>query len=337
MERNIKKWGIICALLFLVFVRIPKIFYRYSRSEVKEYLNDKYPDTKFKIRGSEITTQEPFEVTFQIGRHMEGDLYDDYRQQVVKIIANQLGMPCEVVTYSYGSQLLRRYGAKVIVYYPDYRSIESASEQFIQLVQECRNYDLLRLRGPELTISPDTGNSYFPGYGVAIAEPKRGEEDSLADLVRQLKYNYIYVIGNYSAIEDEDIATGDIIAYQRIYVGTVVRAADGTTKRLPRVNMRRANGMSGNLVLDFGGAYQVLKSQGAEITTEQNRFTATINGKTITFSCDYSAVKPKYSYEYLAGEKESGVNRSSISVSLIEDLTGKKIESGGESIWMPLY
>ena len=330
MRQNPKKWVIVAALIFLAVVRIPRIINHFTQSEVREYLSEMYPGTKFRIKNSEIVTKEPFEVRFQVKKYKDHIFYDDYRQQLVKIIANQSGLPCEVVTYA---DYTFRYGAKVIVYYPDYASIEGAVNNFEQLIQECRKYEILKSRGPRLTISAgNVGEPYFPGYEIRIAEPQPGEEDQTEDLVRQIKNNYIYTIHNFSIIEDDSIPEADITGYYKYYPGTVVQTPKGSREYFPLVHMRGDTWGLGAPFLDFGGAYQILKGQGAEIVAEHNKFTATLNEKTITFYCDFSDGIPKYSWEYPDNQYKNRKGSNSIGIELIEEFIGKRIGKIGEAI-----
>lgn len=284
--------------------------------EVKEYLESRYGSQKFEITKIEDGESISYRVvpadfpeaafTVEEGKIEESqdwNYHDDYAACMLYGGAERLGLSYEK----------RDNGYDVFITYEDYLSIDETAEKLEQLVSDCLEshaFDNLRC-SCLITIKPGYESSpVFPGYSIRIKTLYTYTVDKVfgimasnlvpGQLKEDLRLCHIYNAYQYAIPEDSAVfSQNDIDRYLEICSGAMGRDNNGNISVYELVDG------TGSTV-SFGGAYQILLSEGLITEEKEDSFIASGNGITIevfrTFDVSTPNKEPGVSCEIISGE-----------------------------------
>lgn len=359
-------YGLIMAVIVIAALvpRLERIQKRHIMTYLNEkYTGEEFEISKKDSYFQVIPSMYP-SVTFTVGKTSDGDFYDDYPRQLLWQKADELGISWkEAKDRRIGEYL---FGGGIIVTYENYKDLDELADQLEALLEECRPSQAFTentfggLGGWNIEVRWEKQeDSIFPGYTFPIiqTEPQEPEahkalkelqKDAGLDtepagqnsntstlafekrlekegyhLAEKIKLFHIYYVYNYSVTPQDELIfpEEDMQLYQTLCPGTVLTDSDGKEYTYPLVETDSWGG------LKFGGAYQVLKEEGCEITIEKDGFTATGNGHMVTITLGIHDNLPSYSWNYEGISGNSNRNefyKQSISGDVIWELTGKE-------------
>ncbi|MDE5818818.1 MAG: hypothetical protein K2I07_05795 [Lachnospiraceae bacterium] len=284
--------------------------------EVKEYLESRYESQEFEITKIEDGESVSYRVvpadfpeaafTVEEGKIEESqdwNYHDDYAACMLYGGAERLGL-----AYERGES-----GYDVFITYENYLSIDETAEKLEQLVSDCLEshaFDSLRC-SCLITIKPGyESNPVFPGYSIRIKTRYTYTVDKVfgimaskmipGQLKEDLRFCHIYNAYQYAIPRDSAVfSQNDIDRYLEICSGAMGKDKDGNISVYELVDGAESE-------LSFGGAYQILLSEGLVTEEKEDSFIASGNGITIeffrTFDVSTSNKKPGVSCEILSGE-----------------------------------
>lgn len=285
--------------------------------EVREYLESRYGSQDFEITKLEndgtysyqVVPAEYPEAAFtveegKIEESQDWNFHDDYAACMLYGGAERLGL-----TYEKGKN-----GYDVFITYENYSSIDEVAEKVEQLVADCiESHAFDKLRNTCLiTIKPEyETNPVFPGYEIRVKTLYTYPVDKVFGVMAsglipgQLKENlrlcHIYNAYQYSIPRDSAMFSEyDIEKCYEMCSGAMSTADDGSIS-IYRMVDKASNGLS------FGGAYQILLSEGLITEETEESFIASGNGVTIEFFRRFDVLTsdkmPGVSYEILSGSE----------------------------------
>lgn len=288
--------------------------------EVMEYLESRYGSREFEITrlgdGENVSWQvvpEAFpEAAFTVEKgtideSWKWSYHDDYASCMLYGGAERLGL-----TWEKDERIEGEYN--IFILYEDYASIDETAEKVEQLVTDCvesHAFDNLANRCL-ITVKPAGEPApAFPGYEIRMQTKNASYTlDKVfgimaPDLVpgqmkEDLRLCYIYNAYQYTLLRDNSMfSEDDLERYEEMCSGAMSRSDDGSITIYPWVNKVDSG-------LSFGGAYQVLLSEGLVTEEKEDSFIASGNGVTMEFFLRTDDLtsdrKPSVSFELLSGD-----------------------------------
>lgn len=288
--------------------------------EIKKYLESRYGSQEFEITKTEDGESVSYRVipadfpeaafTVEEGTIEESwhwNYHDDYAACMLYGGAERLGL-----TYEKDERIEGEYN--IFIMYEDYISIDETAEKVEQLVTDCLKshaFDKMANRCL-ITVKPaGEPDPAFPGYEIRIKTAYASNRvDKVfgimaSDLVLgQLKENlrlcHIYNVFQYTLLKDTSMfSEDDMKRYQEMCSGAMCKADDGSVTIYHMVDKVNSG-------LSFGGAYQILLSEGLVTEEKEDSFIASGNGVTMEFFLRMDDLtsdgKPSVSFEILSGE-----------------------------------
>lgn len=299
-----------------------------------------YPDVIFRVENNELYDSSPFALP----------LKDDYAQQLFEKSAERLDlsileMDCQQSNPPFQYSLLN-----ATVQYPDYQSIEDTAKKVAELVNICRESNAFFPKQSYLTVLPSfTENTDFPGCMIALSSGEWGmnsgeslfeiesSEVTVNKVIEKLKYCHIYSFYNYTMpTQEAPFPSEDIEKYIQLSTGAMGTAENGAIIGYSYVNMADPNediepfSIRSQSLLTIGGAYQILSTEGMVTQIGENFFTTSGNEMTATFTVAFEEGHPIYSWSCVDIQGNAlpdweNPGDTSISLSLIEEITGKNL------------
>lgn len=324
VEGLFRRWMKIGILLVLLAGLTGCGLMGWENREVREYLKSRYGSQKFDITKIEENGTVSWQVvpadfpeavfTVEEGKVEESQdwsFHDDYAACMLYGGAERLGL-----TYEKGKN-----GYDTFITYEDYQSIDEVAEKVEQLVSDClESHAFDRIRDTCLiTLKPEyEPDPAFPGYKIRIKTLYTYQVDKVfgvmaSELITEqlkadLRLCHIYNAYQYSIPRDSAMfSRNDIERCQEMCSGAMSKAADGSISIYDMVDEIRYG-------LSFGGAYQILSSEGLVTEEKEESFIASGNGITIEFFRRFDNMtsdrKPGVSCEILSGDIKENVREA---------------------------
>lgn len=289
-----------------------------NHREIRKYLESRYDSQKFEItelKNDETVSYQVVPADFpemvftveegKIEESQDWNYHDDYAACMLYGGAERLGL-----TYEKGEN---GDGYKIFITYEDYLSIDETAEKVEQLVSDCLEshaFDKLRC-SCLITIKPgDEPNPAFPGYDIRIETRYTYRVDKVfgvmasrlvpGQLKDDLRLCHIYNAYQYTIPRDSDMfSQNDIKRYQEMCSGAMCKNDGGSISIYNMVD-EVDHGLS------FGGAYQILSSEGLVTEENEDSFIASGNGVTMKFFRIFDVLtskgRPGVSFEIISGD-----------------------------------